>query len=80
MATKLGAMAIGLLLTIVLQVLELPLEAVLAALLPVAGIAVDFAVDGLEFAILPFVFASIVMTRLAPKPALAMVRAERNRR
>lgn len=76
--TKLLAIGLGLVLTVALEILELPLEAVLAALLPFAGLAIDAAVDGVEFVVLPFVFAAIILTRLAPK-TLVPVRIQNRR-
>ncbi len=66
--SKLLALGLGLLLTAILAALEVPLEAVVAFLLPFLGTALDIAVDGIEFLILPLLFAAIVIQRLHRDP------------
>lgn len=66
-ATKLLALVLGLGLTVLAEIMELPLEAVMAAVMPVLGLALDAAIDGLEFIALPLVFGSILLTHMAPK-------------
>lgn len=64
---KLFAVGLGLALTAGLAALELPLETILAALLPFAGVALDVLFDGAEFILLPFVFAAIFLPHLCRK-------------
>ncbi len=64
--SKVAALAIGVALTGVLTALELPLEALLGLFLPVLGLAADFVVDGLEFLVLPVLFASLILPLLTP--------------
>jgi len=74
--SKVLALTLGILLTAGLEVLELPMEAVLAMLVPVLGLGFDTFVDGVEALVLPFVFAAILLPHLTPKDA-AIVRSER---
>ena len=66
--TKLAALTLGVLATALLEALEFPLEAVVAFFLPLIGEALDFAFDGIEFVILPLLFASLIVQRLAIRP------------
>src|SRR5687768_5479053 len=74
---KLSAFGIGFVLLMVLQVLELPVELLIAALFNVAGIAFNIAYNGLELVAGPVVMASMLMPRMAPAHVVAQVRAER---
>jgi hypothetical protein len=67
--TKLLALALGVLLTLVLELLQVPLEMVVGFFLPFIGVGLDFAFDGVEFVLLPLLFASFLMPRLHRVPA-----------
>jgi len=58
---KAAALAIGLVVTGLLYLFEIPMEAVLGVLLPFLGLGFDLAVDGLELVILPILFACLVL-------------------
>lgn len=75
--TKLAALGLGLAMTLALEALEVPLEGVFAALVPLLGIALDIVVDGVELLALPFLFGAIFITHMAPKGTVAIVRDER---
>ena len=64
---KLASVASGVGLTAVMIALEVPLEGIIGALLPILGIMFDVAFDGIEFLILPVVIGSIVIRWFAPK-------------
>jgi hypothetical protein len=70
---KLSSLAIGALLTFLLVALEIPLEGVIALFVFPIGPILDFAVDGVEFIILPLVFAAALLPHLArnARPVLA---------
>ena len=74
---KVQAGLLGILALVALEVLELPVQAALWALLPLIGFAADFAVDGLELLVVPFLIATVALPFLAPR---ALVDAIRNGR
>ena len=74
MALGIGAAVIGL-----IELLQLPMEGVLAALLPFLGAAGDLALDGAEAVIGPVLIASVVLPHLAPADVVAQIRAETER-
>lgn len=71
--TKLLCLAIGLVATIALEALEMPIEAIFALVLPIIapGIAL---IDGLELLLMPVVIGSVLLTHLAPKDVVEAVR------
>src|ERR1700757_2728362 len=71
MALGIGAACIG-----ALEVLELPLEAVLAGILPLIGITGDIAFDGAEATDGPEVIEKIGLADLVAPPLLQQIRAE----
>ena len=75
--TKFVALGVGLGLTFVLEALELPVEGILAALVPFLGVGLDVVIDGAETVILPFVFGAILLTHFAPKSVVNRIRVER---
>lgn len=75
--TKLLALGIGVGLTMLLEAFEMPLETLLAVLLPGVGMAANFAMDGLESIICPLLFAALALPHIAPKPVAAEARAVR---
>lgn len=75
-SAKLCALALGLLSVFILEVLEIPLQTALALLLPVLGVALDFAVDGVEIVAVPMLVASLVLPFVAPRSLVEQVRRE----
>jgi hypothetical protein len=73
-ALGLGAAGIG-----VIEVLQLPVEGVLAALLPFIGAAGDLALDGTEAVIGPVLIATLLLPYLAPADLVRQIRAEAER-
>lgn len=76
-ASKMAALALGFVLTFALEALELPLESVLAFLLPVIGFGINLVVDGAELLALPLLFSAALLPHIAPKPVVARIREER---
>src|SRR5260221_13138291 len=66
--SKLIALTVGLAVTGLIELLQLPFESVFALLLPVAGAAGDILIDGAEAVIPPVLVATVLMTfsRLRP--------------
>lgn len=77
-ASKMGAMAIGFAAMMVWNVLELPVEALVAFLLPLVGMGLEIAWNGAETIIGSLLFASLVLPHIAPKALVQEIRAERN--
>ena len=77
LGTKLLALASGAGLTALLVSLELPLDSIVAAMLPIVGFAIDLAVDGLEVLICPVLAAVLLLPMLAAKPLVEQIRGER---
>jgi len=71
MALGIGAAWIG-----ALEVLELPLEAVLAGILPLIGITGDIAFNGAEAIVGPVIIATMVLPYLVAPPLLRQIRTE----
>jgi hypothetical protein len=59
-----------------LEVLELPLEAVLAAILPLVGITGDIALGGAEAVFGPVLIATILLPYMVAPPLVQQIRAE----
>lgn len=74
--TKMLALGLGLCAVFVLEILELPLQAVLMLLLPLVGLAADFAIDGVEMLAGPLLVASLTLPWLAPRDVVEEIRAE----
>ncbi|HWD41064.1 MAG TPA: hypothetical protein VG944_19605 [Fimbriimonas sp.] len=62
---KLASLGIGIAVTAALELFEVPLEAVVAVLLPLVGPVLDLAIDGAEFVLIPLLVASALMPRFA---------------
>lgn len=75
--TKLLALGIGVGLTMLLEVFEMPLETMVAVILPGVGLAANFAMDGIESILCPLLFAALALPHIAPKPVAAEARAVR---
>jgi hypothetical protein len=73
-ALGIGAAAIG-----AIELLQLPVEGVVAALLPFIGAAGDLALDGAEAVIGPVLIATLVLPHIAPADIVRQIRAERAR-
>jgi hypothetical protein len=63
---KAAALSIGLLVTVILGAMEVPLAGLVGILLPILGLGFDLAVDGVELIVLPVLFGSIVLARMFP--------------
>ena len=75
---KLGAMAIGLAAMMVWNILELPVEALIAFLLPLVGMGIEIAWNGAQTVIGSLLFASLALPYVAPKMLVQAIRAEQN--
>ncbi|HLK59849.1 MAG TPA: hypothetical protein VKU00_25025 [Chthonomonadaceae bacterium] len=75
--TKLLALLLGAGILGLLVLLELPVETIIAGLLPALGVMMDVTIDGLEFVAGPILFAVLLLPHLAPKPLVQQIRAER---
>lgn len=74
---KAMALGIGVAAMTGLVALEVPLEGMLAMLVPLLGPAVDLAIDGAEETIGSLLVATLVIQKLAPKDVVELVREER---
>jgi hypothetical protein len=74
MALGIGAACIG-----ALELLQLPLEAVLAGILPLIGITGDIAFDGAEAVVGPVIIATMLLPYLVAPPLVRQIRAEGER-
>ena len=74
MALGIGAACIG-----VLELLQLPLEAVLAGILSLIGITGDIAFDGAEAVVGPVIIATMLLPYLVPPLLVRQIRAEGER-
>ena len=77
--TKLMALGIGAACIGALELLQLPLEAVLAGILPLIGITGDIAFDGAEAVVGPVIIATMLLPYLVPPPLVRQIRAEGER-
>jgi hypothetical protein len=77
--TKLIALGIGAAGVGAIELLQLPLEGVFAALLPLVGAAGDLTLDGAEAVIGPILIATLVLPHLVPGDLVRQVRAESQR-
>src|SRR5271154_4097800 len=74
--TKLVALGIGAAGVGAIELLQLPVEGVVAALLPLIGAAGDLALDGAEAVIGPVLIATFLLPHLASADLVRQVRAE----
>jgi hypothetical protein len=77
--TKLIALGIGAAGMGAIELLQLPVEGVVAALLPFIGAAGDLALDGAEAIIGPVLIATLVLPHIAPAALVRQIRAEAER-
>jgi len=73
-ALGIGAAGVG-----AIELLQLPVEGVVAALLPLIGAAGDLALDGAEAVIGPVLIATLLLPHLAPADLVQQIRAETER-
>jgi hypothetical protein len=73
-ALGIGAAGVG-----AIELLQLPVEGVVAALLPLIGAAGDLALDGAEAVIGPVLIATLLLPHLAPPDLVQQIRAETER-
>lgn len=74
--SKITALALGLGALFLLEILELPLQVVMSLLLPLVGVAADFAMDGIELLTVPMLVASLTLQWIAPREIVEQIRAE----
>ena len=74
---KMLALGLGTGATFALLAAEVPLNALLALLLPGIGLGLDAVMDSMEVVVGPILMASLLMPHLAPKAIVQQVRAER---
>jgi hypothetical protein len=74
--TKLVALGIGAATVGALELLELPVEGVLAALLPFVGVAGDLAFGSMEAVVGPILIATLLLPHLVPDDLVRQIRAE----
>lgn len=77
MGPKVRALAVGIAVTAICEMLEVPVEAIIAGLVPVLGLGIDIALDGLEFVALPLLIAAILMPKFAPERVRQEISAKR---
>lgn len=70
---KCKALGFGFAITVLLQVAELPIESVVALLLPGFGLGFDAFFTGFEILVLPFLIAAALMPRLVRPDAIKVV-------
>jgi len=75
--SKLLAVLLGLGITGVVEFLEIPVESVLAMVLPVLGAMGDFMIDGAELIAGPLLLAHALLPFVAPRHVVEQVRVER---
>ena len=73
---KFVALGAGLVVMGAIQLLQIPLESVLAFVLPGVGAAGDVALDGVEAVVVPVLVATLLMPHLAPRSIVDELRAE----
>ncbi len=75
--SKLFSVLLGLAVTGLVEFLELPIEGVLSALLPILGLAGDAVLDGAELVAGPLLLAHLLLPFVAPRTLVDQIRAER---
>ncbi|HEX4086642.1 MAG TPA: hypothetical protein VHY22_17145 [Chthoniobacteraceae bacterium] len=76
--SKLSAVLAGLLVTGLVEFLELPVEGVLSLILPIIGLGGDMVIDGAELVAGPLLLAHLLLPWIAPRAIVERIRAERN--
>ena len=75
--SKALSLALGVIAIAVLNILELPVEALIAAVLNLPGVGFDVLLTGVEILAGPFLVGALFLTRLAPRHIVAQARQER---
>jgi hypothetical protein len=70
------ALLLGLALTGLLEVFEIPMEGLISMLVPLVGMAGDMALDGVELVAGPLLLGNLLLPYLAPREVVAQVQAE----
>ena len=74
--TKIASLALGAALMVVLQVLEIPIQSLIALALPLVGFILDGVIDGTEAILGPILIGSLLLPHLASKELVAQIRQE----
>jgi hypothetical protein len=72
------AIFLGLLITGIVEILEIPIEGVLSMLLPILGVFGDAVIDGAEIVAGPILLAALLLPSLAPRDVVEKIRSERS--
>jgi hypothetical protein len=72
------AVVLGLGVTGIVELLEIPVEGILAALLPLLGVLGDFVVDGAEIVAGPLILATLLLPFIAPHAVVEQIHSERS--
>jgi len=75
--SKAMAVLLGLGITGLVEVLEIPVEGILSILMPILGAAGDVVIDGAELVAGPLILASLLLPFLAPRQIVDRIRSER---
>jgi hypothetical protein len=75
--SKTIALGVGLAVTGLIELLQLPFESVFALLAPLVGAAGDIVIDGAEAVVIPVLVATLLMPHLASPSIVQQLRAER---
>jgi hypothetical protein len=75
--SKAAAFALGLGALVLVAALELPVEGIIAAVVPFVGLGGDLLLDGVEVLVGPLLVACLVLPYLAPSNVVAQIRSER---
>jgi hypothetical protein len=75
--SKAFALLLGLAATGLVEFLEIPVEGILAAMVPILGIAGDLVIDGAEAIAGPLLLANALLSFVAPREIVDRIRSER---
>lgn len=75
--SKLIAALVGVAITAIVELLELPVEGILSMLLPILGAAGDLVIDGAELIAGPVLLANLLLPFVAPRHLVDRIRSER---
>jgi hypothetical protein len=75
--SKLGAFALGFIAFLALEILQLPVQTAMWALLSVAGIVLDFALDGVEFLVISSIVGLLALQFTTPKEIVEQIRGNK---
>jgi hypothetical protein len=77
--SKMGAFVLGFIAFLALEILQLPVQTAMWALLSVAGIVLDFALDGVEFLVVSSIVGLLALQFTTPKEIVAQIRGNKSR-